>query len=35
MEQPWIKDQTRKIKDVVGPKAQILAFFRWQVGEQA
>ena len=35
LEQPWIKDQAKKIKDLVGPKAQILAFFRWQVGEQA
>jgi elongation factor Ts len=33
MEQPFIKDETRKIKDVVGPKAQIVAFYRWQVGE--
>ncbi len=35
LEQPWIKDQNKKIKDLVGPKAQVLAFFRWQVGEQA
>lgn len=33
MEQPFIKDETRKIKDVVGPKAQIVAFYRWAVGE--
>ena len=35
LEQPWIKDQTKKIKDLIGPKAQVIAFFRWQVGEQA
>jgi elongation factor Ts len=32
MEQPFIKDETRKVKDIVGPKAQVVAFFRWQVG---
>lgn len=35
MEQPFVKDESKKIKDVVGPKAQIVAFFRWQVGETA
>jgi elongation factor Ts len=34
MEQPFIKDETRKVKDIVGPKAQIVGFYRWQVGEQ-
>lgn len=33
MEQPFVMDPTKKIKDIVGPKARILAFFRWQVGE--
>jgi len=33
MEQPFIRDETKKIKDIVGPKANILAFLRWQVGE--
>lgn len=35
MEQPFIKDETKKVKDVVGPKAQIVGFYRWQVGETA
>lgn len=35
LEQPWVRDPTKKIKDIVGPKAQIISFFRWQVGEQA
>jgi elongation factor Ts len=35
LEQPFVMDPTRKVKDLVGPKATILAFFRWQVGEQA
>jgi elongation factor Ts len=35
MEQPFIKDETKKVKDIVGPKAQIVGFYRWQVGEQA
>jgi elongation factor Ts len=33
MEQPFVRDETRKIKDIVGPKASIIAFLRWQVGE--
>ncbi|MBX3403418.1 MAG: translation elongation factor Ts [Phycisphaeraceae bacterium] len=33
LEQPFIRDETKKIKDVVGPKAKVLAFIRWQVGE--
>jgi elongation factor Ts len=35
MEQPFIMDQTKKVKDIVGPKGQITAFFRWQVGERS
>jgi len=35
LEQPWIKDPAKKIKDILGPKTQVIAFFRWQVGEQA
>lgn len=35
MEQPFVMDQTKKIKDIVGGKGRIVAFFRWQVGEQA
>jgi elongation factor Ts len=35
MEQPFIMDPTKKVKEVVGDKAKILAFFRWQVGESA
>lgn len=34
LEQPWVRDPTKTIKELVGPKAQILSFFRWQVGEQ-
>ena len=33
MEQPFVKDESKKIKDIIGPKAQIVAFYRWQVGE--
>jgi elongation factor Ts len=35
MEQPFVMDPTKKIKDIVGNKAQIVAFFRWRVGEKA
>ncbi|HNB60739.1 MAG TPA: translation elongation factor Ts [Phycisphaerales bacterium] len=35
LEQPFVMDPTKKIKDIVGPKAQIVAFLRWAVGEQA
>jgi elongation factor Ts len=33
LEQPFVIDPTKKVKDIVGPKATINAFFRWQVGE--
>jgi elongation factor Ts len=35
LEQPFIKDETRKVKDVLGKDGTIVAFFRWAVGEQA
>ena len=35
LEQPYIKDPTRKVKDVIGAKATIVAFKRWAVGETA
>jgi elongation factor Ts len=35
MEQPFVKDESKKIKDIVGPQAQIVGFYRWAVGEQA
>lgn len=35
LEQPFIMDPTIKVKDVVGKNAQIVGFYRWQVGEQA
>lgn len=35
LEQPYIRDETKKVKDIVGAKARIVAFLRWQVGEQA
>ncbi|HYF15501.1 MAG TPA: translation elongation factor Ts [Phycisphaerales bacterium] len=34
LEQPFIRDESRKIKDVIGPKATVVGFLRWQVGEQ-
>ncbi len=33
LEQPFIMDPTKKIKEIVGDKAQVVAFLRWQVGE--
>lgn len=33
MEQPFIMDPTKKVKEIVGSKAKIVSFFRWQVGE--
>jgi len=33
MEQPFIMDPTKKVKEIVGNKAKIVAFYRWQVGE--
>lgn len=33
LEQPFIRDETKKVKDIVGAKATIVAFFRWAVGE--
>lgn len=35
MEQPWVRDPAKKIKEIVGPGARIVAFLRWQVGETA
>jgi elongation factor Ts len=35
VEQPFIRDPSKKIKELVGPKARIVAFFRWAVGEEA
>jgi elongation factor Ts len=35
MEQPFVIDPTKRIKDIVGPKATIVSFLRWQVGEGA
>jgi elongation factor Ts len=34
LEQPFVMDPTKKIKDLLGSKASIVAFLRWQVGEQ-
>lgn len=34
MEQPFVVDPSKTVKDIVGPSAQILQFLRWQVGEQ-
>ncbi len=35
LEQPFIKDETRKVKDVIGAGGKIKKFYRWAVGEQA
>lgn len=35
LEQPFVRDESRKIKDLLGAKATVVAFFRWQVGEAA
>jgi elongation factor Ts len=35
LEQPFIKDETKKVKDVLGKDGTIVAFYRWAVGEQA
>lgn len=35
LEQAFIKDESKKVKDVVGAKATIVAFVRWAVGEGA
>ncbi len=34
VEQPFVMDTSKKIKDVVGADARIVEFFRWQVGEE-
>lgn len=33
LEQPFVKDPTKKIKDIVGGTDKLVAFRRWQVGE--
>lgn len=35
LEQPFVMDESKKVKDIVGPNAQIVGFYRWQVGESA
>jgi elongation factor Ts len=35
LEQPFVMDPTRKVKDLLGAGGTIRQFFRWQVGEQA
>lgn len=35
LEQPFVMDPTKKIKDLLGKDSSIVAFLRWQVGEQA
>jgi elongation factor Ts len=34
VEQPFVIDPTKKVKDVMGAKATIIEFFRYRVGEQ-
>ena len=35
LEQPFVKDDSKKIKDLLPAGASITAFFRWQIGENA
>ncbi len=35
LEQPFIMDPTKKVKDILGGKGSIVGFWRWGVGEQA
>ncbi len=35
VEQPFIRDESKKIKDLLPKGATITAFYRWQVGEEA
>lgn len=35
LEQPFVMDPTKKVKDIIGGKAQVVEFYRWRVGEQA
>lgn len=35
LEQDFVMDPAKKIKDVAGPNAKLIAFERWQVGETA
>ncbi|MCC6427631.1 MAG: translation elongation factor Ts [Phycisphaerales bacterium] len=35
LEQLFVLDPTKKIKDIVGPNAKVLGYLRYQVGEQA
>ncbi len=35
LEQPYVVDPTKKVKDIVGSGAKVIAFWRWAVGEQA
>ncbi len=35
LEQPWIRDESKKIKDLLPKDATVKAFLRWQVGEEA
>jgi len=34
LEQPFVVDTSKKVKDVIGPNARIVAFYRWGVGEE-
>lgn len=35
MEQPFVVDPTKTVKEIVGNSGKVLQFLRWQVGEQA
>lgn len=34
LEQPFVMDPAKKIKEVIGPKANVIAFIRWRVGQE-
>ncbi len=35
MEQPFVKDDSKKIKDLLTGCQTLTAFFRWEVGQEA
>ncbi len=35
LEQPFVMDTAKSVKDVVGKDATVVGFYRWEVGEQA
>jgi elongation factor Ts len=35
LEQPFVKDDSKKIKELLSGDQTLTAFFRWEVGEEA